>query len=122
MENIMFQKNIIITLVVVLLSNFTVIAQTNQTQDSIHINVEPLELPENLKTIFLQEMTTITNLMGDLLEYIVQGDITNSSMIAIEIRDTNLRQESSSDEIKQIMKTLPKGFIEFYRTFHSTAN
>ncbi len=118
----MFLKKTIVTIVLVLLVNLATVAEINQTQDSVHVNPEQLQLPENVMTVLLHEMTTFTRLMGDLLEYIVQGDVMHSAIIAIEIRDTNFRQKSNSKEIKQFMKLLPKGYIELYREFNSTAN
>ena len=118
----MVKGNIIIIMAVVLLSGLSVIALSDETLDSVDVNPEQLQLPENVKTDLLLEMATITRLMGDLLEYMVQGDVKHSATIAMEIRDTNFRQKSDSKELKQIMKSLPKGYIELNRRFHSLAN
>lgn len=122
MEKTMLQKYIILIIAFVLLAGFSAAAETDQTPDSVLIKAEQLQLPEHVKTVLVHEMTTITRLMGDLLEYIARGDINNSSAIALEIRDTNLKQEFDADEIRKIMKILPKGFIKLDRNFHSNAN
>ena len=118
----MLQKKIITILLLVFLLNLSAVAQTNETQDSTHVNPQKLQLPENVKTVLIHEMAAITKLMGHLLEYIVQGDAISASRAAVEIRNTNLKQEFNSQEIKQIMKILPKGFIQMDRKFHMTAN
>lgn len=118
----MILKKIIFTVVLLLLCNLSSFADQNQIQDSVKFQPQELQLPENVKAVLKYEMSTITRLMGYLLEYIVQGDAVNTSSVALEIRDTNLKQEFNSQEIKRIMKILPKKFIKLDRKFHSTAN
>lgn len=118
----MLQKKLTLTVVLILILSFSLAAETNQIQDSTRVIPQQLKLPENVQSVLVQEMTTITKLMGELLEYIVKGDGENASMTALEISDTNLKQKFNSKEIKEIMKILPKGFIKMDRKFHSSAN
>ncbi len=71
-----FKKIIIVTVIILSFSTFS-IAQTIQTQDSTSESSQQLQLPENVRVVLIHEMTTITKLMGNLLEYIVQGDAIN---------------------------------------------
>ncbi len=118
----MILRKIIIILAIVLLFSLSVTAQSNQTLDSTRINPDQLQLPEDVKKVLQDEMVTITRLMGDLLEFMMQGDVIHSVHIAIEIRDTNFRHKADSKEFKKIMKLLPKGYVELNRKFHSAAN
>ena len=102
--------------------SLSVSAQEMDSIDSTRMNPQKLKLPENVQTVLIHEMVTITRLMGNLLESIVRGDTQNASRAALEIRDTNLKQEFNSQEIKKIMRILPKGFIKLDRNFHMTAN
>ena len=115
-------RKTVITLGLILLVQLPVTAQNHRDQDSSYVKPTELKLPENVKIVLIQEMLTITKLMGSLLEYIVQGDAMSTSHTASEIRDTNLKQEFNSRELKEIIKILPKGFIKFDQKFHMTAN
>ncbi len=118
----MFLKKVIIATVIILSFSTISIAQTMQTHDSTSAKSQQLQLPENVHAVLIHEMTTITHLMGNLLEFIVRGDAINSSRAALEISNTNLKQEFNLQELKKIMKILPKGFIKMDQKFHMTAN
>ncbi len=115
------KKNITVS-IFVLFASLASLAAGSQKTDSMQVRHERLQVPENVKAVLIHEMKTISTLMGDLLQYIVQGDSAKASATAIEIRNTNLKQEFDSKEIKKILAILPKGFIKMDRKFHMTAN
>ncbi len=118
----MFIKKLILSFVFILVLQIPVVAQNFHGKDSSHVKPMHLKLPDNVKSVVIDEMNTISRLMGFLLEYVAKGDAKNASSTALEIRDTNLKQKFNSREIKEIMKILPKGFIKFDQKFHMTAN
>ncbi len=118
----MIKKRFVFPVILLLVLTFSLVAEANQNQDSTRVIPQELKLPDNVQVVLIEEMTTISRLMGELLEYIVRGDSENTSMTALEISDTNLKQKFSSKEIKKIMKILPKGFIKMDRKFHGSAN
>ncbi len=118
----MSPKKTITASMFVLFAAFASLAVGSQKTDSMQVRHGRLQVPEKVKTVLVHEMKTISTLMGDLLQYIVQGDSAKVSATAIEIRNTNLKQEFDAKEIKKILAILPKGFIELDRKFHMTAN
>ncbi len=118
----MFSKTIVVIASAVLLLAFSSDVKAEQVSLKSKPAPEQLTLPENVRTVLVSEMVTISKLMGILLENLVQGNIENSASIAIDIRNSNLKKSFDATEIKKILGLLPKGFIKLDQKFHGDAN
>jgi len=86
------------------------------------VRPETLQLPENLAAVLRMEMIEISNNMGPLLDHLARGNSAEAARIADKIQNSFiLKQQLSSDELKELVSLLPTDFVTLDRSFHGTA-
>ncbi|MGH1366434.1 MAG: hypothetical protein ACRBF0_22930 [Calditrichia bacterium] len=86
------------------------------------VRPETLQLPENLAAVLRMEMIEISNNMGPLLDHLSRGNSAEAASIADKIQNSFiLKQQLSSDELKELVSLLPTDFVTLDRAFHGDA-
>ncbi len=84
-------------------------------------NSEPVapKLTPKIQDLLRKEMVSINDASQEILEALIAGDDERVALLAQQIHDSFILEQSmTAEDKKHIMTVAPKGFIQMDKTFH----